>query len=124
MGRKRKQRRQPHGSAWHWKQTDCWYYTQPGTKKRVPLFDEKGERIRGKKNREAAELALARELLSREMAATGAPASGEWLVVRVCSDYIQYCKRGLTNGSISKGHRDNTVAWLNWRAPQKLIHVL
>jgi len=28
MGRKRKQRRQPHGSAWHWKQTDCWYYTQ------------------------------------------------------------------------------------------------
>jgi hypothetical protein len=32
MGRPRKQRRQPHGSAWHWKQTDCWYYTLPGTK--------------------------------------------------------------------------------------------
>lgn len=30
MGRKRKQRRQQHGSAWHWKQTDCWYYTMPG----------------------------------------------------------------------------------------------
>ncbi len=40
MGRKRKQRRQPHGSAWHWKQTDCWYYTRPGTKKRVPLFPD------------------------------------------------------------------------------------
>ena len=59
MGRKRKRRRQPHGSAWHWKQTDCWYYTQPGAKKRVPLFDEGGERIRGKESKEAAELALA-----------------------------------------------------------------
>jgi len=61
MGRKRKQRRQPHGSAWHWRQTDCWYYTVPGTKKRVPLFDEDGQRIRGKTNKEAAELALAKE---------------------------------------------------------------
>ena len=61
VGRKRKQRRQSHGSAWHWKQTDCWYYTLPGSKKRVPLFDEEGERIRGKENKEAAELALARE---------------------------------------------------------------
>ena len=60
MGKKRKQRRQSHGSAWHWKQTDCWYYTLPGAKKRVPLFDEEGERIRGKENKEAAELALAR----------------------------------------------------------------
>lgn len=50
MARNRKQRRQQHGSAWHWKQTDCWYYTEPGTKKRVPLFDEHGERIRGKEN--------------------------------------------------------------------------
>ena len=56
MGRRRKQRRQPHGSAWLWKQTDCWYYTQPGTKKRVSLFDEDGQRIRGKANKEAAEL--------------------------------------------------------------------
>ena len=64
MGRKRKQRRQPHGSAWHGRQTDCWYYTVPGTKKRVPLFDEDGRRIRGKANKEAAELALAKEKLS------------------------------------------------------------
>jgi len=34
-------RRQARGSAWHWRQTDCWYYTQPGTKKRMPLVDEK-----------------------------------------------------------------------------------
>ena len=50
MRRKRKQRRQPHGSAWHWKQTDSWYFTQPGAKKRVALFDEDGQRIRGKEN--------------------------------------------------------------------------
>ena len=50
MGRSRKQRRNPHGAAWHWKQTDCWYFTLPGTKKRMPLFDEKGERIRGREN--------------------------------------------------------------------------
>ena len=49
MGRKQKQRRQQHGSAWHWKQTDCWYYTLPGTKKRTPLFDENGESL-GKTN--------------------------------------------------------------------------
>ena len=60
MGRNRKQRRQQHGSAWHWKQTDAWYYTIPGTKKRRPLFDDNGQRIRGKANREAAETALAK----------------------------------------------------------------
>ena len=63
MARKRKQRRQQHGSAWHWKQTDCWYYTMPSTKKRVALFDEDGQRIRGKRNKEAAEIALAKEKL-------------------------------------------------------------
>jgi len=34
-------------------------------------------------------------------------------VANVCSDYLQYCERGLEAGSISKGHRDNSVAWLN-----------
>jgi len=113
MASRRKQRRQPHGSAWHWKQTDCWYYTQPGTKKRVSLFDESGERIRGADNKEAAELALAKEKLTWETDDTSAGGGGEWLVVRVCSDYIQYCERGLAKGSISKGHRDNSAAWLN-----------
>ena len=114
MGRKRKHRRQPHGSAWHWKQTGCWYYTMPGTKKRVPLFDEDGQRIRGESNKEAAELALAKEKLSWEDDASGAPGvGGPWLVARVCSEYIQYCERGVARGTISKGHRDNTVSWLN-----------
>ncbi len=64
MGRKARKRRQSHGPAWLWKQTDCWYYTQPGTKKRVAIFDENGERIRGKENKEAAEVSLAREKLT------------------------------------------------------------
>ena len=107
MGRKRKQRRQPHGSAWHWRRTDCWYYTMPGTKKRVALFDAEGRRIRGKENKEAAELALAKEKVSWETEATDTRAAhGQWLVAGVCSDYLQYCERGLANGTISKGHRD------------------
>jgi hypothetical protein len=102
MARKRKTRRQSHGSAWFWSQTGCWYATLPGTKKRVPLFDEKGERIRGKDNRETADLALAKEKLAWNGEGDSA-AGGEWIVARVCSEYIQYCERGLTNGSISKG---------------------
>jgi len=66
--------RQPHGSARHGKQTDCWYYTMPDTKKRGPLFDEDGQRVRGKGNKEAAELALAREKLSWQGDRPGRPA--------------------------------------------------
>ena len=114
MGRKRRQRRQSHGSAWHWKQTDCWYYTMPGSRKRVPLFDEQGERIRGKKNKEAAEFALAREKLSWETeAGSVADGGGERIVARVCSEYLQYCERGLANRSISQSHCNNAKAWLN-----------
>ena len=114
MGRKRKQRRQPHGSAWHWKQTGCWYYTLPGTKKRIPLFDEKGQRIRGKENKDAAEQALAKEKVSWEDDTTAATAGNQqWNVARACSEYIQYCDRGVASGTISKGHRDSTVSWLN-----------
>ena len=89
MARNRKKRRQQHGSAWHWKQTDCWYYTEPGTKKRVPLFDEKGERIRGKDNKDAAMLALARIKLVDELS-TPIPtnADDKWTVARVCDVYL------------------------------------
>jgi hypothetical protein len=37
-------RRQSHGSVWHCKQTDTWYYTLPGTKKRFSLFEEDGNK--------------------------------------------------------------------------------
>lgn len=115
MGRPRKQRRQPHGSAWHWKQTDCWYYTLPGTKKREPLVDEQGQRIRGRQNKEAAEMALARAQVTGDGEAGGQTPAGlqRWLVAKVCSEYLQYCERGVANGTISKGHRDNSTTWLN-----------
>src|SRR5262245_16107685 len=74
-----KARRQSHGSAWHWKQTDAWYYTLPGTKKRVPLFDEEGQRVTGKENKEKARLALARVKLTDKGELAPAPlTSGDW----------------------------------------------
>ncbi|MCG6157274.1 tyrosine-type recombinase/integrase [Rubinisphaera margarita] len=107
-----KKRRQSHGSAWHWKQTDSWYYTEPGTKKRIPLLDENGERIRGKGNKREAEIALAREKLTWSNQ-DSAPNRGNWKVVNVCSEYLQYCERGVANGSVSQGYRNNAVYWLN-----------
>jgi hypothetical protein len=90
MGRPRKQRRQTHGSAWHWKQTGCWYYTPPGSKRRVPLFDEQGQRIRGKENQAIAERALARAKLADAARTEGKAPDETWLVARVCSEYLQY----------------------------------
>jgi len=112
MGRPRKQRRNPHGSAWHWKQTDCWYYTLPGTKKRIALFDENGDRIRGRDNQEVAEHALARVKVSGELNADQV-SNEEWIVARVCSEYLQYCERSVAAGSMSKSHRNGSVAFLN-----------
>ena len=109
----RKQRRQQHGSAWHWKQTDCWYYTLPGTKKRMPLLDKHGQRIRGKANQEAAETALAKVKLAQAADPANAVPDAPWLVARVCSEYLQYCARGVANHTISKGHHTNALAWLN-----------
>jgi len=113
MGRKRT-RRQQHGSAWHWRQTDCWYYTLPGTKNRIPLFDEDGKRIRGQDNKQAAQLALARIKLAGGDGSEAPPASPkDWLVARVCSEYLQYCQRGQARGALSQGHCEAAVARLN-----------
>ena len=88
MARNRKQRRQQHGSAWHWKQTNSWYFTEPGTKKRVPLFDENGERIRSKENKEAARIALARSKVVDELSTPVSPAAEEWTVAKVRDVYL------------------------------------
>ena len=61
--------------------------TRPGTKKRVPLFDEQGERIRGKENREAADIALAREKLTWECESGGGTTGGEWIDARDTSGW-------------------------------------
>ena len=49
------------------------------------------------------ELALARLKLSGDgWPAGAAPDNGNWIVARVCSEYLQHCERGLANASISK----------------------
>jgi len=53
----------------------------------VPLFDEQGQRIRGKESKEAAELTLAREKLSWETEVTVTPGSGEWLVLHPTNEF-------------------------------------
>jgi len=88
MAKSRGKRRQAHGSAWHWKQTDAWYYTEPGTRKRVPLFDESGDRIRGKENKDTARKALARVKLADELPPRPASNTVEWTVARVCDLYL------------------------------------
>lgn len=114
MARPRKKRRQSHGSAWHWQQTDCWYYTLAGTKKRVALFNESGGRIRGSGSKEQAELALAKIKLAEDQSSEGTLAHPDsWLVARVCSEYLQYCERGLAKGTISASHRASSVSFLN-----------
>jgi hypothetical protein len=85
----------------------------PGTKKRVPLLDEKGQRIRGRQNKELAEMALARVQVAGDGDAGGSTAGQRWLVAKVCSEYLQYCERGVANGTISKGHHTNSTSWLN-----------
>jgi hypothetical protein len=52
------------------------------------LFDEKGERIRGRENKEAARLALARLKLRGELGDRPVPVSGDWTVARVCDVYL------------------------------------
>lgn len=109
-----KQRRRSRGSAWHWRQTDGWYFTSPGTKRRVPLLAEDGKRIRGEENRQAAELALARIRVAGDWRPEAEPAPGkEWLVAGVCSKYIEYCRRGVAANSISVGYKDEAVRRLN-----------
>ena len=87
MSTNERQRRRSRGSAWHWRQTDAWYYTPPGTKRRVPLLDENGKRIQGKENRQAADLALARVRVAGDWRPEAEPVEAdEWIVARVCSE--------------------------------------
>ena len=108
MAVSRSKRRQAHGSAWHWKQTDSWYYTEPGTRKRVPLFDEQGERIRGKDHKEEARKALARVKLADELHPRPEAASREWTVARVCDLYLTDLHR-----TANSGWAKQVENWLN-----------
>jgi len=79
----------------------------------MPLFDENGQRIRGKENQEAAETALAKVKVANDSGSAGTQDRQRWLVARVCSEYLQYCQRGVANNTISQGHHGNTACWLN-----------
>jgi integrase len=80
----------------------------------VPLFDLDGQRLRGPDNKKAAALALARIQLAGADPPPAAPATPQtWLVARVCSEYLQYCHRGVAAGTLSAGHRDGAIGVLN-----------
>ena len=102
------------GTAWHWRQTDAWYYTPPGTKRRVRLLDEEGRPIRGKENRQAAELALARIKAAGDWRPAAEPCGrASWLVAKVCSEYIEHCGQRAAAGAISQEYCDEVVRHLN-----------
>ena len=90
-----------------------------GQRARRPLEKLKREQDNGSEAETSAavpwvRLVLARERLSWEDDVSGTRGgNGPWLVARMCSEYIQYCERGVAGGTISQGHRDNTVSWLN-----------
>ena len=109
-----KRKRRSRGSAWYWKQTDCWYFTPPGTKRRVTLVDENGAKIRGQDNRQMAELAFARVKAAGQWRPAAEPsAEDQWLVAKVCSQFIAYCKRSHSAGSMSADYRDGVIRYLN-----------
>jgi hypothetical protein len=76
------------------------------------LFDEEGRRIRGIENKKAAQLALACAKLGTGWTPDLPPAE-EWIVAKVCSEYIQHCEHRLAHSDMSRGHRDNSVRLLN-----------
>lgn len=118
MAKRKSKRRQRHGSAWHWKQTDCWYHTSPVTKRRTLLRDDQGRPIRGLTNKPAAHLSLARLRLQRglEPDVTPSPVSqggDSWTVARVCSDYLLACERAAAAGRLHPEHHQGIVRYLN-----------
>ena len=112
-------RRQRHGSAWYWKQTDCWYYTPRGTKQRVLLLDEQSRGIRGAENKQSARLALATVRLKQGLAPpTGASevapkTTGTWLVARACSEYLSHCERAVAAERMHADHHKSVARFLN-----------
>lgn len=106
--------RRSRGQAWHWRQTDAWYYTPPGTKRRVLLRDERGRSIRGVENRPSAQLALARVKASGEWRPTVEPVRTDpWLVAKVCSLYIEHCEQRADSGKLHPEYRAQVVRYLN-----------
>ena len=120
---KTSRRRRSRGKAWHWRQTDGWYYTPPGTKRRVRLLDEDGRPIRGKESRQIAELALARVKAAGNWRPTVEEVRDDpWLVAKVCSRFIENCQRRAGKGAISQEYCSEITRYLNdlWLGPKVL----
>ncbi|QDU94467.1 tyrosine-type recombinase/integrase [Lignipirellula cremea] len=114
MTEPKKSRRRTRGSAWHWRQTDSWYFTPPGTKRRVRLYDEQGQPILGKENRQPAELALARLKAAGDWRPeVEDPSKEQWIVAKVCSCFIEHCQQRAANGNVCDEYRDEVVRLLN-----------
>lgn len=114
MKQQQKRQRRAKGSAWHWKQTDAWYFTPPGTRRRVPLLDEQGRRIRGLGNRQAAELALARHRVAGTWRPPVEPTdNGEVLVAHVCSEFIEACQKNAAAGRLNGEYCSAVQRYLN-----------
>ncbi len=99
-------------AARHWQQTDCWYYTPLGTKTRVPLLDEIGKQIRGKDNRPAAELALARVKVSGQWRPTAEPTASRFK--RVSSE----ATKAMVTDAVRIAGLVKAVKSGNWRKPR------
>ena len=106
------------GAAWYWKQTDAWYYTPTGTKRRIALFDEEGWRIRGANQKSLANLSLARAKLATDwrpevLAVQTLEPAVPWVVARVCSEFIQSTEHRVAKGTIAKEYAQDVKRKLN-----------
>lgn len=108
-------RRRSRGRAWYWKQTDSWYYTAPGTGKRVRLLGLDGLPLRGLESRAAADLALARiQAAGRWRVDNDVEANSQTFVVaRACSEYLRECQRRVDRGGIGAEYFSNLRRYLN-----------
>ncbi len=88
---------------------------RPRKKRRGGLFDEAGKRIRGKGNKQAADLALTRVQVAAGFKLTPvrepvpSKASQPWIVANVCSEYLQYCERRVSTGNMGRDHRQSAI---------------
>lgn len=107
-------RRRTRGNAWYWRQTDSWYFTPPGTKRRVRLKDERGTPIRGELSKADADLALARVKADGKWRPTAEQVKGDELVVaEICSEFIEDVRQRAARGDVVAGYRDEVVRYLN-----------
>lgn len=77
------------------------------------MFDEQGGRIRGKGNVRLVEHAFARAKIANQVTGNRQPLPGEWLVARVCSEYLQSCERRVAAGAMSASHSSGARGFLN-----------